>query len=217
MAQLEGEKEIVLGNKQLISLFFVVVALLGVFFAAGYLIGQKSNSPKDATKEVAAAIVPPDPIETRQSPVTRVYPETQTREATSTPVETARPVVVEKPQPAPVPAPKVVPAPEVADPPVSRLPPAYKGGKQAAEVSVGKQDSESRYLQVTALRRPDADNLVRSLREKDFPAVLAESSKEGLFRVLVGPYRETTKVAEAKNRLKALGFSEAIVISNAKK
>ena len=216
MAQLEGEKEIVMGNKQLISLFFVVVALLGVFFAAGYLIGQKSGAPKDATKEVAAA-VPSESTETRQDPATRVYPGTQTREATPTPVETAPPVSAEKPRREPVETPKAVPPPVVADPPVNRPPPAYRSDKKTAEVNVGKQDAESKYLQVTALRRPDADNLVRSLREKDFPAMLAESSKEGLFRVLVGPYRETAKVAEAKNRLKALGFAEAIVISNAKK
>ena len=37
------EKELVLGNKQLLSLFFVVVALCGVFFAVGYRIGQNST------------------------------------------------------------------------------------------------------------------------------------------------------------------------------
>ena len=42
MAQTEGEKELVLGNKQLISLFFVVVALCGVFFAMGYMMGRPS-------------------------------------------------------------------------------------------------------------------------------------------------------------------------------
>src|SRR5437764_12272500 len=42
MGQSEGEKELVLGNKQLISLFFVVVALCGVFFAMGYLVGVNS-------------------------------------------------------------------------------------------------------------------------------------------------------------------------------
>ena len=44
MAQPDGEKELVLGNKQLISLFFVVVALCGVFFAMGYMV--RGNSIK---------------------------------------------------------------------------------------------------------------------------------------------------------------------------
>src|ERR1700735_1141587 len=42
MTQMEGEKELVLGNKQLMGLFFVVVALCGVFFAMGYMMGRPS-------------------------------------------------------------------------------------------------------------------------------------------------------------------------------
>ena len=49
MGQVDGEKELVLGNKQLIGLFFVVVALCGVFFAMGYLIGRNSTRTSLAT------------------------------------------------------------------------------------------------------------------------------------------------------------------------
>src|ERR1700733_4091830 len=52
MTQADGEKELVLGNRQLISLFFVVVALCGVFFAMGYLIGRNS------TKGIVASAAP---------------------------------------------------------------------------------------------------------------------------------------------------------------
>src|SRR5215831_4938635 len=51
----EGEKEIVLGNKQLISLFFVVVALCGVFFALGYMMGGNRSRPAAAIPETTAA------------------------------------------------------------------------------------------------------------------------------------------------------------------
>ncbi len=44
MSQNGGEKELILGNKQLISLFFIVVALCGVFFAMGYMV--RGNSIK---------------------------------------------------------------------------------------------------------------------------------------------------------------------------
>ena len=67
------------------------------------------------------------------------------------------------------------------------------------------------YLQVTALRRGDAENLVKTLREQHFPSLLATSSKSELFRVMVGPYQQTAQVAEAKAKLKALGFGDAIV------
>lgn len=64
---------------------------------------------------------------------------------------------------------------------------------------------------MTALRRDDADKLVKTLREQNFPALLAESSKPDLFRVMVGPYHQTADVAEAKARLKSLGFANAFV------
>jgi len=49
------------------------------------------------------------------------------------------------------------------------------------------------------------------LAYEHLPATLAPSSKEGLFRVLVGPYRQTSDVADAKAKLKTLGFSNTIV------
>src|SRR3954452_16147674 len=42
----DHETEIVLGNKQLFSLLFVVFVLLGVFFAMGYVMGR-STLPVD--------------------------------------------------------------------------------------------------------------------------------------------------------------------------
>src|SRR3954470_19281838 len=42
-----SEFELVLGNKQLLSVFFIVVVLLGVFFTMGYIVGRNS-APVDA-------------------------------------------------------------------------------------------------------------------------------------------------------------------------
>jgi len=61
-------------------------------------------------------------------------------------------------------------------------------------------------------QRSDADNLMRTLREKELPAVVSQNTKDGLFRVLVGPYRQTVQVAEAKEKLKTLGFANAFVL-----
>ena len=38
----EGEFELVLGNKQLLSVFFLIVLLLGVFFSMGYIVGRNT-------------------------------------------------------------------------------------------------------------------------------------------------------------------------------
>src|SRR5579863_9140408 len=71
MTQADGEKELVLGNKQLISLFFVVVALCGVFFAMGYMIGRNTSKPATANLESnaqAAAVAAPAPVPSGESP-----------------------------------------------------------------------------------------------------------------------------------------------------
>src|SRR5882757_2060100 len=38
----DGEFELILGNRQLLSVFFVIVILLGVFFTMGYIVGRNS-------------------------------------------------------------------------------------------------------------------------------------------------------------------------------
>lgn len=48
-----GEFEILLGNKQLLSIFFIVVILLGVFFTMGYILGR--NSAADSAAAMTAA------------------------------------------------------------------------------------------------------------------------------------------------------------------
>src|SRR4051794_33574892 len=45
----DHETEIVLGNKQLFSLLFVVFVLLGVFFAMGYVMGRSTVSAEVST------------------------------------------------------------------------------------------------------------------------------------------------------------------------
>jgi cell division septation protein DedD len=197
MTQTDGEKELVLGNKQLISLFFVVVALCGVFFAMGYMIGRNTSKPATASAEgnapsATAAQAAPSPAQESEPPR-----------------ETA---AEEPPPPSPAPADSAQPAavtPAAAVPVAST--PSASTRTQAAQDTPAASDTGAAWLQVTALRRADADNLVKTLREQNFPAVRADSSKPDLFRVLVGPYHQTADVADAKARLKSLGFANAFV------
>ena len=46
----EGEFELILGNKQLLSVFFIVIILLGVFFTMGYIVGRNSGPPDTAKR-----------------------------------------------------------------------------------------------------------------------------------------------------------------------
>jgi cell division septation protein DedD len=190
MAQTDGEKELVIGNKQLISLFFVVVALCGVFFAMGYMIGRNTSKPAGANLDTGSAAAP--------SVVPSATPRSQEPEP---PQETAR---TEAP-------PAAEPAPPVLTQAAHDVPVTHEAAAPVDPVKVAGPESGATYLQVTALRRADADNLVKTLREQNFPTLIAESSKSDLFRVLVGPYHQTAQVADAKARLKALGFANAFV------
>ena len=40
----DGEFELILANRQLLSVFFIVVVLLGVFFTMGYIVGRNSGT-----------------------------------------------------------------------------------------------------------------------------------------------------------------------------
>jgi cell division septation protein DedD len=190
MTQTDGEKELVLGNKQLISLFFVVVALCGVFFAMGYMIGRNTSKPAVAGLEGTAASAAP-------------VASAATPQDSEPPRETVAP---ESPPPQTSTASDSQPAVSPAS-----TPPAPAVQTQAAHDTPSVPEAGATYLQVTALRRSDADSLVKTLREQSFPVLLAESSRPDLFRVLVGPYHQTADVADAKARLKALGFANAFV------
>ena len=215
MTQTENEKELILGNKQLITLFFLVVAMCGAFFAFGYIIGRNGAKTTLAANAVSA--------ETPAAAATSPAPAADTAGATppgdAAPTPDASPAGTET-QPAhdvpsattpfsaqaPPPAAAAAPAVPAASPPVS--------ARAAAPVPASEPltlDPGATYLQVTALRKTDADNLVKTLRELNFPALTAESSKSDLFRVLVGPYRQMSQVADAKARLKTLGFANAFV------
>lgn len=195
MTQTDGEKELVLGNKQLISLFFVIVALCAVFFAGGYMIGR--NTSKQATTNLEG-----------NAPVPAGSPSAQPKSQESEP---PRETAGEEPQPSsPTPADSqpAPTSPEVSTPSVSTQ---TQAAHDTPAAQAAPEPGGAIWLQVTALRRADADNLVKTLREQSFPAVLAESSKPDLFRVLVGPYHQTADVADAKARLKSLGFANAFV------
>ncbi len=212
MTQTDGEKELVLGNKQLISLFFVVVALCGVFFAMGYMIGRNTSTPVTANLEGSAP--PPVAAAAARSP----EPESAAEPGSA---DTGQPDAAADPSgdgaqgpgapqadSAPSPAARVDSAAPVETEPVATHPVSTQA---AHDTPAAVPQPGATYLQVTALRRADADNLVKTLREQNFPALVAGSSKPDLFRVLVGPYHLTADVAAAKARLKSLGFANAFV------
>ena len=206
-----GEFELVVGNRQLLSGFFIVVMLFAVAFAMGYVVGENSRTAKaqadngggssptaatgDPRPQAASAAVPPSaPITNATQPVDPSTPttaEAPPRPTTQPSREVQEPVrEPEKPKRertretvAPAPEPKPAPPPTVV-----------------AEPKAG------RYLQVLATaNQKSAQDMVRSLQDKGMPATMSPGPNNWI-RVLVGPYPDIASMGRAKSELEAAGL-----------
>ena len=170
----DGEFELILGNRQLLSVFFIVVILLGVFFTMGYIVGRNSGT---LTADVAATPAPDGKPQVVEPPAKIAEP----APAPPAPTETA-------PQ---QPAKESEPAPEPPKPEKVKAEPVRSG---SSHPTAGQT-----YLQLAATSKHEADIMVDVLRKKSFKAMAAEiDEKPGTFRVLVGPITDTTA-----NRMRA--------------
>ena len=204
MTRSEGDQqEIVLGNKQLLSIFFIIVVLMGVSFTIGYVIGRNASSVSAAT----GAGLPPVSVRPSAAPPTSAEPATSDSKAETTQsepaVERGSKQAAARAQPD---APATVRTAKADAPPPARA--AEEEATPARPVS--STNGTGTYLQVASLRKDDASKLVEMLQGRKFPALLGESPKEGLFRVLIGPYRDNPSLAEAKQKLRGAGFDPII-------
>ena len=180
----EGEFELILGNRQLLSVFFIVVILFGVFFTMGYIVGRNSTplGPDVATaskdsKPVVVDTAGRTPDRTPPAP-SAADAETSNREPISTAAQQSAETATNAPQTKPVVTKSDSPPPEKAAPPPA----------PGSEPATGQT-----YLQLAATSKREADIMVDVLRQKNFKAMAAEvPEKQGVFRVLVGPITDAT-------------------------
>jgi hypothetical protein len=232
----DSERELVLGNKQLLGIFFVAALLCGVFFAMGYVVG--GNSAKSAVA-AASGDTAATPVGGQRDEPSALQPAQQTAAASQTATDTGanpmggdsgaqlpspepafkdNPAAAQPPARAPVaavappPAPvsKTVPAP-LPTPLTASLPATLPAAGTGATVYVSEPEKGARYWQVTATQRPAADALVQSLRDRHLPAILAESSVPKLYEVLVGPYRSDITLSDAKKKLTEIGGFDGLI------
>src|SRR5260370_42472708 len=79
-----GEFELVVGNKQLLSGFFIVVLLFAVAFAMGYVVGQNTQRPAKLASDGAPASVANTAADSRPQPASPLpVPESSTPPAPS--------------------------------------------------------------------------------------------------------------------------------------
>jgi len=182
-----GEFELVLGNKQLLGGFFIVVILFCVFFSMGYILGRNSAPVSRAAGEPATA----SPPVTEQAPPT---------------VQQPAPAPSEQPRPAEAGAPAAE-APQAGSQP-AKEPPAVATPAAEQAASADPVPGET-YLQVMAVKRQEAEVVVKTLKDKGFPALMGPGPNE-LVRVLVGPYRDGTSLGQAKAGLEKAGFQPIV-------
>ena len=203
----------VLGNQQLVSIFVIIVVLLSVSFSMGYIIGRNSGPVVSAENRGSAASKPL----VVENPAGTPPPSG----ASPSPAESAAPVDEPKPSPA---------APKGTHPVETQAPgPAGKAGPGAGEKpappsrareekppepvvpSVPGEPSPGEYWQVVATSRPDAEIISEALAKKGFKSMLAPAPREGLFRVLVGPFKDSAAMAQTRTELEAAGFKNPLV------
>ena len=213
----EGEFELVLGNRQLISVFVIVVVLLGVFFSMGYVVGRNSSggaaetarnekAKPDQSTDSSDGASPETPDQTATPPPADAPVAANPDSTSSTPPEITKPAQPEAPAPSrakpePARAKETKPKPSPSPPPVTPTQHAAAAGDPAS----------GEYWQVVATARPDAEIIAEALGKKGFHVVLAPAPKDGIFRVLVGPLVDAPTQAQTRTGLESAGFKNPIM------
>jgi cell division septation protein DedD len=190
-----GEFELVVGDKQLLSGFFIGVLLLAVVFAMGYVLGR--GTPRSASVGEPAA-VPQNSASESRTPVTTSAQRPSTPDA-NPPVMNPdverpddKPAVEQAPQPTTVPA-KEASAPETPAP-------KAKAPVAAAEPPAGT------FWQVHAGSQTSADAMAQTLKNQGFP-VITRPGRDNLTVVWVGPYTDKSSLTKAKKQLEDAGMT----------
>jgi cell division septation protein DedD len=204
----DGEFELVLGNRQLISVFLIVVILLGVFFSMGYIVGRNS-SPSDTARTEKPKPDPGSGDTPGQAPGDEPRtpsPNDSTTDSTapSTPPEITKPAQPQQAAPAPV-------KPEPIRKEVRGKPSPSPAPAAPVHAAASGEPSSGQYWQVVATARPDAEIIAEALGKKGFHVVLAPAPKDGVFRVLVGPLADAPTQAQTRTGLESAGFKNPIL------
>ena len=196
----ESETEILLGNKQLLGVFFLVAALLGVAFTGGYMLGRGSAAKKiavaDSTTSASTA-----PASSAVGETHSVTPAEEPSSESSSP----RDLSISKPS-----APPRKHSRSDADAPLGS--PSSAETVKPSRADGFAPESGQEYLQVTAVARQHADAVAGVLRKKGFSAhAVPKPGDPKLYRVIVGPIHDAGELASTRDSLRKTGFSNVIV------
>jgi cell division septation protein DedD len=212
----ENESEILLGNKQLLAIFFVIAFLLFVAFTGGYMVGRGSPDKKPLIAAAPATENQPKDSGLETHPVGPATAKTAPEEVASEPKTASRRAA--KPN-------TEVENPDQQDQPPLGTPKRKGKGKATAgkqpEAAPASNTPEEylpqtgqMFLQVVALQRDDAYGVTEVLAKKGFRAHAVPKPGSGgkVYRVLVGPIRDTSELSATRDALrKNAGFQDIIL------
>jgi cell division septation protein DedD len=209
----ERESEILLGNKQLLGIFFAVALLLGVAFYGGYMVGRNSSTKKVPATAETAAPAPSSSSETVSAGETHTIPGESGASADETQTSSGRAPVTKS-----NPGSHELAGDEKSEPPLgSRKGKATHESKLTPPTDtdapgVYQPQPGSEYLQVVALGRSEAEGLADVLHKKGFRAhAVPKPGNASLYRVIVGPIRDAGDLSSTRDALRKTGFRSVIV------
>ncbi len=202
----ESETEILLGNKQLLGIFFLVAVLLGIAFTGGYMVGRGTRAKKALPVSAAAEIPAATPATAGGGETHSVTPPDVAGSGDQAPAQqpdsTAQdvPLGAAKPKQAAVKSAEVQPEAQPAGPTAEPGPTGFL------------PQSGEEFLQVTAVARADAESIADTLRSKGFRAhAVPAPNNPNLYRVIVGPVRDAGDLSNTRDALRKTGFRDVIV------
>ena len=190
----DEDKDILLGNKQLLGIFFIVSVLLAIAFGGGYMVGRGSTEKSPST----AATASKPPTNSTGGETHSVSPDTTVDQGSANSAE-SEPAASPSDTNPPLGAPKHAAQTES---------PASSASSATAFVPEPGQQ----FLQVVAVGKDEAEAVADVLHNKGFHAhAVPKPGSPKIYRVLVGPIRDAGDLSTMRAALRRTGFSEVIV------
>jgi cell division septation protein DedD len=211
----ETETEILLGNRHLLAIFFVLAILLGIAFTGGYMVGRNTSDKKIGP--LAASMSADPAASTAQTPgVTSMEthslpPAGSEQTDASDQAHTLQPPPAETtPSTAKDEPPLGTPKQEAPAPPKPQPKPQPPHAKPVSAFA-GPQSGQT-FLQVAAVGHTEAEALADVLSKKGFRAhAVAKPGSSEIYRVLIGPMHDTSELSSTRDSLRNAGFTKIFV------
>ena len=212
----DQDTEITLGTGKLLGLFFGLVAVCGLFFGLGFMLG-KSSTPSNASliTENGAAVASANTAKPSSAHPLEVKAQQgdcpQGQSCTPTP-EMSFYKSDEPSSAASATAAKDAPAPLVqsaAPTPLSQTKPLSET-KTAIQPEVTKPlvPGTGYMVQIAAVsKQQDAEALVGALKKKQYPVFITNPPGDALFHVQIGPFADAKEAEAMRSKLQGDGYN----------